>query len=69
MCGYMRLDIVSNEVIREKVEVVFIEDKTKEIRLKLFEHSRRRSENAPVRVSERINLLECRRGKGRPKKS
>lgn len=30
MCGYIRLDIIINEMIRDKVEVALIEDKNRE---------------------------------------
>ena len=69
MCEYMRSDRIRNKVIREKVEVALIEDKMRETRLRWFGHIKRRSENRPVRKCERINLRECRRGSGRPKKS
>ena len=67
MCGYTRLDSIRNVVIRERVGVV-LEDKLRETRLRWFEHLRR-SINAPVRRCETINLLHCRRGRGRLKLS
>ena len=69
MCGYTRLDRIRSGVTIEKVEVARIEDKMKEMRLKWFGHFKRRSENAPLRRCEIINLSVCRRGRGWPKKS
>jgi len=37
--------------------------------LRWFRHVKNRSVNAPVRMCEVINLLHCRRGRGRPKKT
>ena len=49
MCGYIRKDNIRNEVIRNKVGVVPIEEKMRETRLKWFNHVRRRSSDALVR--------------------
>ena len=68
MCGHTRLDRIRNEVTK-KVGVAPIEDKLKETRLRWFGHVKRRSENAPMRRCENIDLSGCRRGRGRPKKS
>jgi len=38
----------------------------RETRLRWFEHVRRRNINAPVRRCETIDLLHCRRRRGRP---
>jgi len=38
MCGHMKLDRIRNEVIRNKVKVIPIEDKMREIRLRWFSH-------------------------------
>ena len=50
--GRTRLDKISNEVIRGKLAVAFIEDNIKKVRLRWFRHVRRRSTNAPVRRCE-----------------
>ena len=42
MCGHTRKDKIRNEVIRNKVGVVPIEEKMRETRLKWFGHVRRR---------------------------
>ncbi|XP_070047229.1 uncharacterized protein [Nicotiana tomentosiformis] len=68
MCGYTMLDMIRNEVIRDKVCVASIEDKIREARLRWFGHVRRRSTDAPVRRCERLTLESLRRGRGRPKK-
>jgi len=60
---------IKNEVIGQKVEIAPIEDKMRETRLRWFGHVKRRNDNTPVRRCEMISLLECRRGRGRPKKS
>ena len=49
MCGYTRMDRISNGVIRYLVKVVPIEYKLREIRLRWFGHVKRRSVDAPVR--------------------
>jgi len=69
MCGYTRMDRIRNGVIRDLVKVAPIEDKMRETRLIWFGHAKRRSLNAPVRRCERINILEGKRRRRRPKKS
>ena len=69
MCGYIRMDRISKGVIRDLVKVVPIGDKLREIRLKCFGYEKRRSEDAPMRRCESINIPRGKRGKGRPKKS
>ena len=44
----MRLDIIRNDVIRDKIGVTSIQDKMKEVRLRSSSHIRR-SDNAPIR--------------------
>ncbi|XP_070030741.1 uncharacterized protein [Nicotiana sylvestris] len=68
MCGHTRLDMIRNEVIRDKVDVAPIEDKMREARLRRFGHVRRKSTDAPVRRCERLTLEGLQRGRGRPKK-
>ena len=55
MCGHTRKNKIRNEVIRNKVGVVPIEEKMRENRLRWFDHMRRRLRNAPVR---RVNEME-----------
>lgn len=69
ICGYTILDKIRNEVIRNLVRVVPIEDKMRESRLRLFGQVKRRSVDAPARRCETINILDGNRGRGRPKKS
>jgi len=66
MCGYTRLDRIRNVVIRKRAA---IKDKLRETRLRWFDHVKRRSGNELVRKCEKISLLGCVRGGGRPKKS
>jgi len=69
ICGYMRLDKTRNEVIRIKVGVASIEDKLREDRLCWFDHIRRINTDVPVRRCERVDRLDYKRSRGRPKKS
>jgi len=69
MCGYTRLDRIRNVVIRERVGVVPLKEKLRETKLRWFGHVKRMSVNAPVTRCEAINLLHCRRGRGRPRMS
>ena len=69
MYGYITSDRNRNVVIREKVGFIPLEDKMRDTRLRWFNDVKRRSENTPLGRWEMINLLECRRGRGRPKKS
>jgi len=64
-----RLDRIRNEVIRDRVKVVPIEDKMRESRLRWFGHVKRRIVDAPVRRCKTINIPVGFRGRGRPKKS
>ncbi|PHU11568.1 hypothetical protein BC332_18498 [Capsicum chinense] len=61
-------DRVRNEIIREKVRVVSVEEKMREVRLRWFGHVMRRDTDAPVRRCERLALDGFKRGRGRPKK-
>ena len=58
-----------NEDIRTKIGVVFIEEKMRENRLRLFGHVRRRPTDAPVRRVECIKLGHVKRAQGRSKKT
>ena len=69
MCGFTRLDKITNGVIRGLAGVAPIEEKMRESRLRWFGHVKRRSVAAPVRRGETINPPGGKRGRGRPKKS
>jgi len=69
MCGYTRLDLTRNVVIRERVGVAPLEDELAESRLRWFGHVMRRSVSAPMRRCEEIDLAQCKRGRDRPKMS
>jgi len=56
-------------VIRGKVGVASIKDKLREARFRWFDHINRRSMDAPVSICEKIDYLQYRRGRVRPKKS
>ena len=68
MCGYTRLDRVTNVLMRERVGVAPLEEKMRETRLRWYGHVKR-SVDAPVRRCEAINLLHYRKGRGRSKMS
>ena len=68
MCGYTRMDKISNEVIKDLVKVTHIEDKMRESRLRWFSHVKK-SEDALVRRCEKVNIPEGKRKRGRPKKN
>ncbi|XP_047254608.1 uncharacterized protein LOC107843456 isoform X1 [Capsicum annuum] len=67
MCGFTKADRVMNETIREKVGVVSVEDKLREVRLRWFGHVMRRGMDAPVRRCKGLVLEGFKRGRGRPK--
>jgi len=70
MCGHTRLDKIRNEVIIGKIEVTSIENKMRgDARLRWFGHRNRKSMDAPVKRCERIVRPNCRRSRGRSKKS
>ncbi|WP_317593309.1 hypothetical protein, partial [Lactiplantibacillus plantarum] len=64
MCGHTRKDKIRNEVIRNKVGVVPIEEKMRETRLRWFGHVRRRLRNAPVSRVDEMEQLVTKRGRG-----
>ena len=68
MCGFTRVDRVRNEIIREKVGVVSVEDKMREVRLRWVGHVMRRGKDAPVRRCERLVLDAFRWDRDRSKK-
>ena len=69
MCGCTRPDPITNVVIKERVGVAPLEDKLRETRLRWFWHVMRKSASAPVRMCEEIDLVQYKRGRGRPKMS
>ncbi|KAL6503375.1 hypothetical protein OROGR_025298 [Orobanche gracilis] len=69
MCGHTKKDWLRNEVIREKVRVVSIEDKMMENRLRWFGHVRRRPVDAPVMRLESWGTINIFKGRDRPKKT
>jgi len=69
ICGHTRLDKIRNEVIRDKIEVASIENKIRETHLRWFGHIRRKSLDAPVRRCDKLDHLDYKRSRGRPKKS
>mgnify|MGYP007039560898 CR=1 FL=1 len=69
MRGYIRIDRIRNDVIRDIVKVASIEDKMRETRLRWYGYMKRRSVDAPMRRGKRINIPNGRRGRGRSKKS
>ena len=68
ICGHLILDKIRNEVIRDKIGVASIEDKIRETCLRWFGHIRRRSLDAQVRRCDKLDRLDYKRSRGRPKK-
>ena len=62
MCGKTRKDKIRNECIHNMIEVVPIEEKIRETRLRQFGHIQRRPINAPVRKSDAIHIEGNARG-------
>ena len=69
MCDHIRLDRIINEIIREKVGVVPIENKMRKTRLRQFGHINRRNINGPVWIYERNDLLNYKRESSKLKKN
>jgi len=69
MCGYTKMDMIRNVVIRERVGVAPLEDKLRETRLRWFGYVKRKSVSASVRKCEAIHLSHCKQERGRPKMS
>ena len=61
--------VSKNEVIREEVGLPPIEDKIREIRPRWFNHITKRYRNAPVQKREKIDILDYKIGRERPKKN
>ncbi|XP_070040768.1 uncharacterized protein LOC142168883 [Nicotiana tabacum] len=69
MCVHTRRDKIRNKDIRDKVGVVSVVDKMREVRLKWFWQVKRRSTNIPMRRCERLPVIDLRRGRGIPSKN
>jgi len=69
ICGYTRLDKISNEIIRGKLGVTSIEDKIREVRFRWFVHIRKRVMDAPVRRREELECPDHKRSRGKSKKN
>ena len=68
MCGHTRKNKIRNEVIRNKVGVVAIEEKMRETWLRWFGHVRRKLVDAPVKKVDEMEQVVKKRGRGKPKK-
>ena len=68
MCGHTRKDKIRNEVIRNKIEVVPIEEKMRETRLRWFGHVRRRPRDTPVRRVDEMEQLAKKEVEVEPRK-
>ena len=68
MCSHIRKDKIRNEVIRNKVRVVPIEEKMRETRLRWFDHVRRIPVDAPVKRFDEMEQMVRKRGRGKSKK-
>ena len=67
MCGKTRIDKVKNVDIRSLVGVAPIEDKMRENYLRWFDHIGRRPTNTPVRRVEKIDIIQGKKLRGKPK--
>ena len=67
MCGKTRMDKVRNEDIRSLVGVAPIENKMRDNCLRWFGHIGRRPTNAPVRRVEKIDIVQGKKLRGKPK--
>ena len=56
-------------MIKEKVGVAQIEERMREFKLRWFGYVKSMSVDSQGRKCETISFLECKRGRGRPKKS
>lgn len=68
MCGHARRYKIRNEVIRDKMRVVPVEDKMQEVKLRWFDHVKRRCGDVPGRRCERLGVVGLMKGRGRLKK-
>jgi len=69
ICGHIRLDKISIEIIRGKLGMASIEDKIREARHRWFGYIRRRSMDAPVRRCKMLDRSDHKWSRGKPKKS
>ena len=67
ICGHTRSDRIRNNDIRERVEVVPIEEKFVQHRLRWFGHLQRRPPEASVRSGIVSGFESTRRGRGQPR--
>ena len=67
MCGKTRMDKIRNGDIRSLVGVAPIEDKMRENRLRWFDHLRCKPTDALVRKVEKIDIVQSKKLRGRPK--
>ena len=57
MCGHTRKDRIKNEIIRNKVGIVSIEEKMRETRIRWFDHVRKRLRDAYVKRVDKMEQL------------
>lgn len=67
-CKFNRWDMITNEVVRDKVGVSSVKDKMREVRLRWVEHVMRRSTDVPVQRCERLGMDRFSRRRSRLKK-
>ena len=65
--GYTKMDRVRNDNIRDRLEVVPIEEKLVQHQWRWFVHVQRRPPEAPVHCGVLNQANNIRRGRGRPK--
>jgi len=64
ICCHARLDKIKNEVIRWKIRVASLEDRTREARLHWSGHMRGRSMHSPANGCEKLDRTDYRRSRG-----
>lgn len=68
MCGFTRCDAVWNEVIKDMVGVIVVEDRMRETRFRWFRYVLGRDTNDTSRRCERLEIDAFNRRRGRLKK-
>lgn len=68
MCRCIRRERIKNKDIQDKVGVILVKDKMREVRLREFGHMVRRCTNTLLRRCERLAMNGFKRANRRPKK-
>lgn len=68
MCGHIRINIIRNHELKERLKVAPLSTKMRENKLKWFGHVKRRTIYAPVKMVKSL-IMEGKRCRGRPKRT